>query len=148
MKFCKKCNQQTAVAEFHVNRSRKDGRAHWCAECNKKRGRAYYEQNKSKLQEYSRLIKQSPEGKTRSRNNYLKRSYKLTSIEYDAMKADQENKCKICGLFTTSFHIDHDHTTNKIRGLLCNHCNQGLGHFRDSIPSLISAISYLKDSND
>ncbi len=40
--------------------------------------------------------------------------------------------------------IDHDHKTHKIRNLLCNNCNTGLGLFNDDILVLSSAIDYLK----
>jgi len=43
-------------------------------------------------------------------------------------------------------HVDHDHTTNKIRGLLCSLCNPALGSFRDSIDILKEAIYYLEGS--
>ena len=77
----------------------------------------------------------------------------ISSAEYDIMLEEQDNKCKIC---LTSFadiilkdgrtpiHIDHCHTTNKIRGLLCNLCNVGLGHFKDDPELLIKAADYLK----
>jgi len=41
--------------------------------------------------------------------------------------------------------VDHNHNTNKVRGLLCNHCNRGLGHFRDNTETLLKAIDYLNN---
>lgn len=56
--------------------------------------------------------------------------------------------CAICGTTKppgkNSWHVDHDHKTGKVRGVLCAHCNPGLGHFRDSIRSLRLAIRYLE----
>jgi hypothetical protein len=45
---------------------------------------------------------------------------------------------------TQRMHIDHDHKTGLVRGLLCKHCNQGLGHFRDSTTFLHNAVGYLE----
>ena len=72
----------------------------------------------------------------------------MTIHDYDDMVKAQDNKCAICdcppdhpkGLF----HIDHDHFTEEVRGLLCGACNKGLGMFKDNTEFLESAISYLK----
>lgn len=58
------------------------------------------------------------------------------------------NKCGICGATESSgrkkeLHVDHDHATGEIRGLLCNHCNMGIGHFKDDVSLLREAIRYL-----
>jgi len=71
------------------------------------------------------------------------------SIErYDSLIDKYGAACMICGTGSPGirgrFCIDHDHETNKIRGLLCSNCNNGLGQFKDSIPVLMSAISYLR----
>jgi hypothetical protein len=51
-------------------------------------------------------------------------------------------ECVICG-DNGDLVVDHDHTTGKVRGMLCNHCNRGLGHFRDSPMLLEFAAQYL-----
>jgi len=43
--------------------------------------------------------------------------------------------------------IDHNHLTNKVRGLLCNKCNQGIGFFNDNVHLLSEAIKYLNESS-
>ena len=61
----------------------------------------------------------------------------------------QDGCCAICGEPEPPYerlHIDHDHRTGVIRGLLCNNCNRGIGHLKESIPSLRAAIRYLKDA--
>jgi hypothetical protein len=47
-------------------------------------------------------------------------------------------------LFTNGLHVDHDHKTGLIRGLLCTQCNPGIGYFQDSIERLQLAIKYLE----
>lgn len=57
----------------------------------------------------------------------------------------QSNRCAICNeLFKTKAALDHCHKTGKIRGVLCINCNSGLGFFKDNIPILKAAISYLE----
>lgn len=59
-----------------------------------------------------------------------------------------QTKCDICGgppMGKQSFHIDHCHTTNTFRGLLCHQCNIGLGNFKDNPELLVKAIAYLKE---
>jgi len=57
------------------------------------------------------------------------------------------HECVICGASETLV-VDHDHKTGQIRGLLCNHCNRGLGHFRDDPVLLEFAAQYLYASAD
>lgn len=56
-------------------------------------------------------------------------------------------ECVICGS-EEKLVVDHDHKKKKIRGMLCNHCNRGLGHFRDDPELLIFAAQYLYASNN
>jgi len=70
--------------------------------------------------------------------------YKLTLIEYSTMLQKQNNACALClVVFKNTPHIDHCHNTGKIRGLLCDKCNKGLGFFDDDKIKLKRAIKYL-----
>jgi Recombination endonuclease VII len=69
--------------------------------------------------------------------------YGLTLKSYQAMKVAQNGKCRICLKTTRYFHIDHDHITGRVRGLLCARCNIALGLFRDNPRILRNAIKYL-----
>lgn len=77
--------------------------------------------------------------------------HKVTAEEYNDMLATQGGVCKICKEIPSiksrgrviDFHIDHNHETGQIRGLLCGRCNAGLGMFRDSIINLGNAMEYL-----
>ena len=57
------------------------------------------------------------------------------------------HECVICGA-DEKLVVDHDHRTGKVRGMLCNHCNRGLGHFRDDPLLLEFAAQYLYASAD
>jgi hypothetical protein len=74
--------------------------------------------------------------------------YGLTPEDYDALVAAQNGCCAICGIGKEHTRyglvIDHCHTTGKIRGLLCDNCNRGIGLFKDNTISLKSAINYLE----
>ncbi len=78
----------------------------------------------------------------------LKSKFGITVEEYRKMFERQENRCAICWkdgkTSTRKLHIDHDHKTGKIRGLLCKNCNHGLGMFKDDMYRLLNAVSYLK----
>lgn len=88
-------------------------------------------------------------------NSLMKRFSKhgLTLDQYHAMAERQDFCCAICGTVPDSedsyggshdgFHIDHDHITEEVRGLLCKHCNVGLGMFKDSPDVTQSATAYL-----
>lgn len=75
------------------------------------------------------------------------RKYGLDKDSYEELLKKQKNQCVICEReFTVTPHIDHDHETGKVRGLLCYPCNSGLGQFEDDIGRLKRAIKYLKQS--
>lgn len=63
------------------------------------------------------------------------------------MEQDQNGQCKSCSRSGCRLVVDHCHTTGKIRGLLCDDCNQGIGHFRDSPDLLRRAADYLEESH-
>lgn len=82
------------------------------------------------------------------RDKELQQKYGITPKDYEKLFRQQNGKCIICDTFDPGdrynvFCVDHDHKTGKIRGLLCNNCNRGLGNFRDNPRTLIAAANYL-----
>ena len=92
---------------------------------------------------YSRYVAQNP--------NYYKmrnlKKYGLTLQDYNDLLWKQNYKCALCKTDNhngNGWHIDHCHNSNKVRGILCNNCNVGLGHFKDDVKLLKVAIEYLQ----
>ena len=82
------------------------------------------------------------------RRTVLKK-YGLTQIDFEVMYEAQGGMCAICERksIRKSFCVDHDHTTGKVRGLLCGECNIGLGKFKDNLDLLKKAVEYLENAN-
>jgi hypothetical protein len=81
-----------------------------------------------------------------SREWTLRKRYKLSSEDYNALLISQGGVCAICGRPSTNgrrLHIDHCHTTGRVRGLLCLSCNRGIGYFGDDPARIQSAAAYL-----
>jgi hypothetical protein len=134
MKQCIVCKNSKPLSEFYKNKSKKDGLQGRCKPCDISQGRIEYNKNAKKSAE-KRYIKS------------LFREYNLTYDAYLKIKNQQNNICAICGYPLSdgmNSHVDHDHASGSVRGILCRWCNIGLGNFKDSIQTLENAIEYLK----
>jgi len=109
----------------------------------KEKYRVYYANNKEdKNKATTEYREQHPD---LTRRVHYKAKYGITICDYQNMVHDQDNKCAICGKESEKrLQVDHDHTTGKVRGLLCGKCNRGLGNYDENIENLLSAIEYLK----
>jgi hypothetical protein len=81
-----------------------------------------------------------------SRRSSLKRLYRISETEYDALFAHQGGACAICRRPPSSkrLAVDHCHKTNRVRGLLCDNCNHALGKLHDSPELMRAAAKYLE----
>lgn len=82
------------------------------------------------------------------REGHLRRKYGMSLADYDTMLAAQGGCCALClsdrpGGRASTFHVDHDHDTGRVRGLLCHNCNRGLGYLGDDPDLLREAADYL-----
>ncbi|HZP27947.1 MAG TPA: endonuclease VII domain-containing protein [Acidimicrobiia bacterium] len=68
----------------------------------------------------------------------------ISAAEVDELLRKQCRVCAICGREDPE-HVDHDHKTGKVRGILCFNCNGGLGRFSDNMERLPNAVEYLED---
>lgn len=90
---------------------------------------------------------------------YLLRRFGISLAEYNVILQRQGGVCAICGelpdgprnqrkggraVFRARLVVDHDHATGKVRGLLCNNCNCGIGYLKDDPATVAIALDYLK----
>lgn len=133
-KLCTKCKDAKPTEEFFKNKNKSGGLDNWCKKC------------------YGDWRRTDAKGKIRERKEKLKKRYNITEEEYQMLLKFQKNGCKICGNKKTEANrkmsVDHCHKTNKVRGLLCDQCNRGLGMFKDDVLTLQRAIYYLELSRD
>jgi len=127
MKTCSKCS--IILTDLNWWDSWKNQKTNICISCGREANKQYDTKDKQK-------------------NRALKSSFNISLEDYKQMLHEQNYKCAICNTETSSgkgsFHVDHCHTTGKIRGLLCHYCNVGLGNFKDNSEILKKAIKYLK----
>lgn len=113
-KICGKCKKKKTLDAFHKNKDGKYGRRSYCKECVK----VYYKE---------KYIKDAEKYKWMA----IERIYGVTEADYDRMFKEQKGCCAICGKhqseFVKALCIDHNHKTEKVRGLLCKSCNLDLG---------------------
>lgn len=102
--------------------------------------------SRTKQAKYRALNPVDPaEDRARRRRNHLRRRYGLTPEQKEELFVSQDKQCAICGNPSpTRWAIDHCHKTGRVRGILCQSCNTGVGLFADNTERLKAAIKYLK----
>lgn len=138
-KTCRVCKQTKTVDNFTklTNRYQLE-----CKSCKRKRESILQETN-SDLKKHKQRLKHKAK---------LKYKFNLTVEQHEELLKKQENLCAICKqppsganqYGTYQFCVDHCHETGEVRGLLCGHCNLGLGQFKDNPALLESAKKYLE----
>ena len=163
---CIRCKEEKEEDKFPKDKNKKTGYRGYCKECcskqkkewseHKKTGEPYVREKKEAGNEMPYVREKKEAGneipyhltKRGVWSRHIKCKFGITPDVYDELLAKQNCKCAICGTETTGskngfFSIDHCHTTGKIRGLLCNACNKGLGFFKDNVAILQQASKYL-----
>lgn len=136
---CPTCKVPHSQELFHRSKRRVSGLSTYCKKCDAAR---YH-----RTGGYA-THKQPPGVRRRATLKFL---YGLTPEEFSFMVGSQMNLCKACRVPMTmishkpeSCHVDHDHTTGKIRGLLCHTCNSGLGMLKDDPKRLRALADYVE----
>lgn len=151
-KACSDCGAEKPAEEFGKRGAK-------CRSCRQARRREYYATNRDQILQYqswyylankerarSYRAAYKAANKDRARDRDLQRKYGITLDDFRAMLADQDGGCKICRRSDGPLHVDHCHTTGKVRGLLCIPCNRALGYMKDDPDLLRSAADYLDRS--
>jgi hypothetical protein len=135
-KKCSWCSSFKDLLSFDIDRSKKNGRKSYCKECRREYSRAY------ELKRYD---------KDKNYFKHISNKYGLTREAYRVLYDSQDGCCAVCEapetLSARRFHVDHDHSTGIVRGLLCHYCNVGIGQFEDDPKLLAAAIDYLDRSD-
>lgn len=142
-KVCSICKKKLPFTSFHLRKHR-PGRESRCGEC-KNENRNRYRKPDDHLRYYAAQKVKDPEFYRRGNL----RKYGITIEQFDAMLESQGGVCAVCkgpALGKGRYHVDHDHDTGKIRGLLCHKCNVALGMVQDSREHLTRLIQYLERS--
>jgi hypothetical protein len=155
LKWCPACQRLLRVSEFHKNKRAWDGLYDRCKACNSAAANKWhrekaqdpdYREAKNQRSRDWRAVNQG-EKLTRAYKDYnLRQLYGITIEQFEAMLASQGGRCAICRRpFPSGFdtHVDHDHATGRVRGVLCGACNNGLGRFGDDPTVLRRAARYL-----
>lgn len=133
-KTCTKCLKEKDMEDFYNLKRSKDGKVSSCKVCSQS-GR---KKSQAKRDDYHRKV---------AAERHLIRKYGITMSERDALLESQGGTCAICKK-EGDFVVDHCHSTEDVRGILCRTCNQGLGLFYDDVESLQNAIEYLEGSRE
>lgn len=87
------------------------------------------------------------QGRKNQRNLLLEKTYGIDSFEWQRMFNAQKGCCLICGTHQSKLkgrlHVDHCHTTGKIRSLLCVNCNQALGSIKEDREKALRLVDYI-----
>lgn len=147
LKRCSKCNKQPPEVSFSISPATLDGLDTVCKNCKNEAQRLRF-QNASP--EYLAELKRRSKSDA-YRNTVLMRLFKISLDDYNTMVLHQLDKCAICEEDFPDYssrNVDHDHITNKVRGLLCSKCNLALGNFKDNILNMQAAMNYLNRASD
>jgi hypothetical protein len=149
VKVCSKCKQSKSLEEFDRHKSCTEQRRSHCKICRQANTKIWRQSNPKRSIEHTEKYQRANPEKTKldAWKYKIKQKFNLSKEEYDSILANQNGVCAIC--FKTCISgrrlaVDHNHKTNKNRGLLCSNCNIGLGHLQEDIRILNSMIEYIK----
>jgi hypothetical protein len=136
-KVCKHCEAEKDTAEFYSFFDKWSGKNYLSARC------------KPCHQEYKNTNPNTPKNRKAEK---LQLRYGLSYEQWEKLREAEGYACMICGVTEDEMgkrlDVDHCHVSGKFRGVLCNPCNNILGHARDNPLILDAAAKYMRDNAD
>ena len=145
-KKCPKCEQtKDREIEFGKDKNRPGGTSSWCLECKRIYLRERYKANPEKAKANCKQWRQENPDQVKT---IRLRQYGITLEEYRDLEQEQNFSCAICEKLSSEcnkgLHVDHCHSTGKIRGLLCSKCNTAIGLLDDKPDRVHKVMNYLQ----
>lgn len=136
---CRDCGLVGDVSLFAKTAKKRAGYESQCRPCKRRYITAWRKRNPGKVREYNRRAEEKVGGR-----RFWK--YGITDAEIARMIRSQRGRCPICDRAEPEIKlvVDHDHNTGKVRSMLCQTCNTGIGKFKESPNILMAAIRYLE----
>lgn len=144
-KKCKKCGVSKSVDQYGRHPNTRDKLRTSCKGCNSLSSAEWNKAHPEKVQAWREG--NADRVQRIERNSRYQQRYGITLERYEALLAEQGGVCAICKsdtLVKMHFSVDHCHKTGKVRALLCQHCNAGLGNFKDSPEIMDAAAAYVR----
>ena len=164
MKRCRICEETLPYDAFYAMKGMRDGYRNECKACSlaaraakyasdpemrrraQQRVRSWQEDNREQFLAQRARYRAEGRLKAIARRSHLKRTFGITPEDYERRLAQQGGGCAVCARAPKagkSLHVDHDHETGYVRGLLCFKCNAALGQLDDDLDRIERALTYV-----
>jgi hypothetical protein len=158
VKTCTKCGETKPLTEFYAAATTRDGLRGDCKACFKTRAAGWYQKNREHvINRVKKWQRENPDrvvatrqrrirDPRRDREQHLQRRFGISLDDYAELFEAQGGGCAICGRPPAdgkSLHVDHQHESGTVRGLLCFTCNGALGMLNEDEEVLARAFDYV-----
>lgn len=148
-KTCYRCKQVLPSSEFTQDPRVISGLKSYCKRCCREDAQERLEKDRERINARVRAYRKRIYTPENGRLRHLRNKYGLTKAAYLELLASQDGRCAICGAEQAggrgNWHVDHDHNTGVVRGLLCAKCNVGIAQFNDNPELMLLAVTYLRE---
>lgn len=160
MKKCSGCNLLLDFDKFRKDKHNKDGLDYYCKICKSSKEKHRHQMSpeirkgiNDRWKDKRRKYYSDEDRKRKYKDLELQRTFGITIDSFEELLSKQKGVCSICkddekSIRNKHLAVDHDHTTGKVRGLLCSNCNRAIGLLKDNIQIIRRAAEYLEEFNE